>query len=175
MKKKKIGLVIVALITLGIFVYIYLGGLNKVDYNVVNVQDYNLVGEYYRGAENSEGLEDAFFRARDLVLSGEIPGVLTMVHYTNDTTLKEREVKIFVGIKLNKGTSNLPVDYQRLTIPANRAVRANIEAHNIVMPSPKNIESRLDEIAKEMKLRLQDYSIVQYISERKLMIDKPTR
>lgn len=175
MKRRRIALTIVALIAIGVFVYTYLGGLNQVDYSVENVKDYHFMGEYYRGSERSEALENAFFRARDLVLSGEIPGVLTMVHYTNDTTLQEDEVKIFVGIKLNKGTSDVPAYYQRLTIPANRALRAKIEAHNIVMPSPQNIEARLDEMAVEMRLRLQEYSIVHYISERELMIDKPTR
>lgn len=175
MKRRRMGLIMVVLIGVSLFIYFYLGGLNRVEYSIENVKDYHFMGEYYRGSEGSEALEKAFFRARDLVLSGEIPGVLAMVHYTNDTTLKENEVKIFVGIKLNKGTSAVPLNYQRLTIPANRTLRAKIEAHNIVMPSPQNIEARLDEMAVEMKLRLQEYSIVHYVSERELMIDKPTR
>mgnify|MGYP003775245793 CR=1 FL=1 len=154
--------------------YVYLGGLNKVEYSVENVRDYNLVGRHFEGKAKSSEIEAYFFEARNLLANGQLDGILTLVHY-NDTTLAEGQVKLFVGILLNQGIDALPVDYDRLTIPAFRAMRATIEAHNIVMPSPQTIENTLREKAAEHSIRLQDFTIEQYLGERELLIDMPAR
>lgn len=164
-----IGILAIAAITAG---YMYLGGLNKIEYSVENVSDYNLVGLPFKGNGDDPKIEEAFFQAREYVENGTLDGILTLVHY-NDTTLVDKEIKLFIGINLSKGTSNLPEGYQRLTIPAQRAMRATIEAHNVVMPSPETIEDNLIEKAKESGFRLQDFTIEQYMSEQQLIIDMP--
>ncbi len=172
--KKLIG--ITALITLVIVgvLYVYFGGLNKVEYTVENVSDYNLVGRHFQGKPDSEEVEALFFEARSLVTQGRLEGILTLVHY-NDTTLAEEEVKLFIGVLLNEGLDVLPTDYDRLTIPARRAMRATIEAHNVVMPSPQTIEQTMREKAEEYSVMLQDFTIEQYLGERELLIDMPAR
>lgn len=172
-KKGKVisGLVAFVLIVGG---YIYFGGLNKVEYTVESVSDYNLVGVHFQGEGDSEEIEKAFFEAKGYVESGRFSGVLTLVHY-NDTTLAEEELKMFIGIKLESGTSDLPDHYSRLTIPASNSVRAQIEAHNVVMPSPATIESKLRETAQNARLELQSFTIEQYVSENLLVIDMPAR
>ncbi|MCO6359984.1 hypothetical protein [Roseivirga pacifica] len=166
-----IGILAIAAITAG---YMYLGGLNKIDYSVENISDYNLVGEHFQGNGDDAKIEEAFIRARGYVEDGTLNGVLTLVHY-NDTTLVDKEIKLFIGVALNKGTANLPDGYQRLTIPAKRAMRATIEAHNVVMPSPETIEDNLIEKAAEYGFKLQDFTIEQYISEQQLIIDMPAK
>lgn len=158
----------------GIAIYFYLGGLNSVEVTVEEVSDYNLVGIKFTGFSDSDTLRDAFTDAREYVENGRLEGVLTLVHY-KDSTLKEDHVKVFVGIKLDKGTSDIPGNYKRLTIPARRAVRATIEAHNSVMPNSETIEERILEKAEEMRFDLLDFTIEQYISEKKLLIDMPAR
>lgn len=155
-------------------VYFYLGGLNSVEVTVTEVSDYNLVGVRFRGNGESDTLRNAFFDARKYVEEGTLDGVLTLVHY-KDTTLKDEEVNVFVGVKLNQGTSDIPSSYQRLTIPARRAVRATIEAHNSVMPNAETIEERLLKKAEEMRFELQDFTVEQYVSEQKMVIDMPVR
>ena len=154
--------------------YLYLGGLNKVEYSVESVSDYNLVGVHFQGDGDSQEIEEAFFAAKEYLESGKLKGILTLVHY-NDTTLAEEELKMFIGVKLEAGTSDLPAGYERLTIPASNTVRAQIEAHNVVMPSPGTIESRLRETAKEARLELQDFTIEQYVSANLLVIDMPVK
>ncbi len=172
---RKVTLVAIAVAILILIVgYFYLGGLNKVEITIENVSDYNLVGMHFQGKTKSDTLETAFFEAREYVQSGELNGVLTLIHY-NDTTLEEGIVKMFVGVKLNSGTSNFPDHYQRLTIPANRSIRATIEAHNVVMPSPETIEGQIKEKANELNLDLQEFTIEQYVSARELLIDMPIR
>lgn len=170
------GLIIAGLVVFVLIVgtYLYLGGLNQVEYSVENVSDYNLVGVHYQGEGDSKEIEDAFFAAKGYVESGLLKGVLTLVHY-NDTTLAEEELKMFIGVKLESGTSDLPEGYERLTIPASNAVRAQIEAHNVVMPSPGSIESKLRQTAQEARLELQDFTIEQYVSQNLLIIDMPVK
>lgn len=174
MSKK--GKVIAGLVAFVVIVgaYFYLGGLNKVEYSVERVSDYNLVGVHFQGEGDSKEIEEAFFTAKEYVESGKLKGILTLVHY-NDTTLADEELKMFIGIKLESGTSDLPANYERLTIPASNTVRAQIEAHNVVMPSPTTIEARLRETAKEARLELQNFTIEQYVSENLLVIDMPVK
>lgn len=174
MKRK--GLIISGLIAFVLIVgaYLYLGGLNKVDYSIENVSDYNLVGVLYQGEGDSPEIEKAFFEAKDYLEAGKFKGVLTIVHY-NDTTLAEEELKMFIGVKLESGTSDLPANYSRLSIPASNAVRAQIEAHNVVMPSPTTIEAKMRETAEGARLELQNFTIEQYISENLLIIEMPAK
>ena len=164
-----LGVVAIIVITA---IYMYLGGLNKVEYSVERVSDYNLVGILFEGEGDSKDIETAFFEAKDYIDTNQLTGVLTLVHY-NDTTIAEDIVKMFIGVKLETGTSNIPEGYTRLTIPAKSAVRASIEAHNVVMPSPSIIEDNLREKAEEASLRIQDFTIEHYISENLLIIDMP--
>lgn len=170
MNKGKITILGISAIIIITAVYFYLGGLNKVEYTIESVSDYNLIGIPYQGKADSSAIEEAYFRARDLVQEGKIDGTLTIIHY-NDTTLAEDEQKLFVGIKLNKGISDLPSGYARITIPTTRIVRATIEAHNSVMPSPKAIEDNLREKADQANIRLQDFTVEQYVSENQIIID----
>lgn len=172
-KRTIVGMLAVMLLG-AIAVYFYLGGLNKVEVTVENVKDYNIVGIKFKGNGDSDTLRNAFFDAREFVREGRVDGVLTLIHY-KDTTLTDEQVNVFVGIKLNQGTSDLPEGYQRLTIPARRAVRATIEAHNSVMPNSETVEERMLEKADELRFELSDFTIEQYISERVIMIDMPIR
>lgn len=174
MNKKVILGILAIMVVGGGAAYFYLGGLNSVEVTVEEVNDYNIVGIKFRGNGDSDTLRDAFFDAREHVEKGSVKGILTLIHY-KDTTLTDEQVNVFVGIKLNQGTSDIPAGYQRLTIPARRAVRATIEAHNSVMPNSGTIEERLLEKAEEMRFELSDFTIEQYISETVLMIDMPVR
>ena len=174
MNKKLLG--ITAIITVLIIGsgYLYFGGLNKVEYTVENVQDYNLVGRHFQGKGDDVQIEQAYFEAKNLLSDGRLNGTLALVHY-NDSTLAEGEIKLFIGVLLKEGIEALPVDYARLTIPASRSMRATIEKHNVIMPSPQTIESTLREKASAYSIRLQDFTIEQYLGERKLLIDMPAR
>ncbi len=170
MNKGKITILGISAIIIITAVYFYLGGLNKVEYTIENANDYNLVGIPYQGKADSSAIEEAYFRAKDLVEAGEVDGTLTIIHY-NDSTLLEDEQKLFVGIKLNNGISDLPTGYSRITIPTTRIVRATIEAHNSVMPSPKSIENNLKDKAAQANIRLQDFTVEQYVSVNQIIID----
>ena len=143
MNKKVIIVMLVIMLAGAMAVYFYLGGLNTVLVSVENVSDYNMVGKKFTDKVNSEAISEAYLEARDFILNGDLDGVLTVINY-KDTTLEKDHVRVFVGVKLNKGTSDIPADYGRLTIPARKAVRATIESHNIVMPNSETVEERIN-------------------------------
>lgn len=170
MSKRRVTILGISAIVIITAVYFYLGGLNKVEYTIENVSDYNLIGVHYKGKADSSAIEDAFFQAKEFIEDDIIDGTLVVVHY-NDSTLIDDEQKLFIGIKLNQGLASIPHGYSRMTIPTRRAVRATIEAHNVVMPSPKTIENNLREKAEEASIRLQDFTVEQYVSANQLIID----
>jgi len=172
--KKSLLAMLAIMVGGAIAVYFYLGGLNTVEVTVEDVNDYNMVGVRFKGFVDSDTLQEAFVEAREYVKNGRLEGVLTLIHY-KDSTLKKDHVNVFVGVKLDKGTSDIPADYERMTIPARRAVRATIEAHNSVIPDSETVEERLLEKAKELNFELQDFTVEQYVNELVLLIDMPVR
>ncbi|OEK06329.1 hypothetical protein [Roseivirga misakiensis] len=170
MSKKLVTILGVTTIAIITAVYLYLGGLNSVEYSLENISDYNLVGIPFEGKAKDKAIEEAYFEAKAYIENGTISGTLALVHY-NDTTLEKDEQKLFIGIKLNGGTSKVPENYERITIPARMAMRATIEAHNSVMPSPHKIEETLYQKAEELNLKLQDFTVEQYVSANLLIID----
>lgn len=170
MSKGKLTIIGISVIVIITAVYFYLGGLNKVEYTIENVSDYNLIGVPYQGKADSSVVEEAFFLAREYIEDKAVEGTLVVIHY-NDSTLAKDEQKLFIGIKLDQGLASIPHGYSRITIPTTRAVRATIEAHNIVMPSPQTIENNLREKAAQANIRLQDFTVEQYVSENQIIID----
>lgn len=170
MTKGKITILGIAAIIIITGVYFYLGGLNKVEYTIENVSDYNLIGVPYQGKSDSSAVEEAFLLAREYIEDNAVEGTLVVIHY-NDSTLAEDEQKLFIGIKLDQGLASIPHGYSRITIPTTRAVRATIEAHNSVMPTPKAIEDNLREKARQANIRLQDFTVEQYVSANLIIID----
>ena len=156
--------------------YVYLGGLNTIEYTVENVNDYHVVGRMFEGKLDAQEIEDYFFEAKDLAIGGAIDGDLTIVHY-NDTTLGKKETKLFIGVILNQpdDSTGVPSDYERIIFPAKTAVRASIYSENSVRPGAPTIEARMKEKAKAENLPLQNFTIEKYISEEELVIDMPVK
>ncbi|MGW8122321.1 hypothetical protein ACV07N_06630 [Roseivirga echinicomitans] len=156
--------------------YVYLGGLNSVEYTVEDVTDYHVVGRMFLGEGDAKEIEDYFFEAKEFAIGGTIDGELTILHY-NDTTLTNKDIKLFIGVLLNNSadTLDLPAGYSLVKVPAQRTIRATIIANNAVIPGPTTIEARLKEKAEETGLSPQGFTIEKYLSAEKMVIDMPVR
>tara|TARA_R110001592_G_scaffold31788_1_gene111713 strand:- start:577 stop:1107 length:531 start_codon:yes stop_codon:yes gene_type:complete len=174
--KKYILIALAILVIGGGASYVYLGGLNSVEFTVENVNDYHLVGRMFQGQADAKEIEDYFFEAKDFAIGGTIDGELTILHY-NDTTLAKKEIKLFIGVLLNNSadTLDLPVGYTLVKVPAQQTIRATILANNAVIPGPETIEARLKEKAEETGLTTQAFTIEKYISEKEMVIDMPVK
>jgi len=136
---KKYVIIALAVVVMGLGVlYVYLGGLNSIEYTVENVNNYHLVGRMFQGKADAKEIEDYFFEAKDFAIGGTIDGELTILHY-NDTTLAKKEIKLFIGVLLNNAadTLDLPAGYALVKVPAQKTIRATILANNAVIPGPE--------------------------------------
>ncbi|WP_421976934.1 hypothetical protein [Roseivirga seohaensis] len=174
---KKYVIIALAVVVMGLGVlYVYLGGLNSIEYTVENVDNYHLVGRMFQGKADAKEIEDYFFEAKDFAIGGTIDGELTILHY-NDTTLAKKEIKLFIGVLLNNAadTLDLPAGYALVKVPAQKTIRATILANNAVIPGPETIEAKLKEKAEETGLIPQSFTIEKYLSETEMEIDMPVK
>uniref|UniRef100_UPI00404861C1 hypothetical protein n=1 Tax=Roseivirga sp. TaxID=1964215 RepID=UPI00404861C1 len=172
---KKIFLIVISVVLLaGAGLYIYLGGLNSVEISVEEINGYQIAGREFKGNADAKEIEDYFFEAKEFAISGELKGVLTIVHY-NDTTLAKKETRLFIGVTLDEYSGFLPADYTLLNINCDKVVRATIEAHNAVIPGPTSIEARISQKAKEEGLSTELFTVEKYVSANVLEIDSPVK
>lgn len=155
--------------------YYYLGGFTSRDLEVVEVNNYQLVGKHYQGKLDNPALEEIFYEVRHQAESGAPSGTLSIVVLKEPETGKDL-VDQFIGILLDSPAEevNLPDGWESMTIEAKRAVRATIRSHNLVMPKPYVIRNEIEEFAQEQQLLLRtDVTIEKYLGERHLEIEVP--
>lgn len=154
--------------------YYYLGGFTGRTLDVVEVNDYQLVGKRYQGKLDSPVLEDIFYEVRNQAESGAPAGTLSIVVFKEPDTAKD-SVDQFIGILLDQpAESSLPEGWESYTIEADRAVRITIRSHNLVMPKPNLIRDEIEEYAQAQQLSLREgVTIEKYLGERHLEIEVP--
>jgi hypothetical protein len=167
MRKYVIVGVILMTVVLSYF-YFQLGGVSDIEKSVEQVDGYQLVGKSFKGKYNGLGLEAVFFQAK------ELSDQIVIVNYPMEgDSIEDGFVNQLIGAKVANTPSILPDGFSEVLINSTRVVRATIDAHNLVMPKPNEIEEALREFAKEQNLKLEGYTIEQYLSERELIIEIP--
>lgn len=153
--------------------YVYLGGLNTIEVVEVEVQgNYKIVGVDYTGRPASKEMRDTFETLRGHILDGSIQGRLALVYF-NDVETKKGEYQMFMGILLDEIPESYPEAYRMMGIELQRAIQANITVHNVVMPSPNTIESRIEDYARKQGYPLQPISIELYEPDNTLRVQIP--
>ncbi len=156
--------------------YFYLGGFNKVDYAIKEVnREYIIIGRKFEGKYNSPELEKIFTTVKKLIKNGQIRGTMVIVNYNDSYDEYEGIVKYTIGILVNSEEYDVPEDFEIINFDATKIVRATINAHNVVMPSPAKILKGAIRMAVQYNLKLSNYSIEQYLDERQLVIDFPVQ
>ena len=153
-----------------IFSYFYfqLGGISNIEKNTVDVDNYLLIAMPFKGRYNSSELEEIFYSARAIgdqivIINYPLPG---------DST-RDGFISQLIGTRVSEVPTNIPIGFQPKTIEIAKVVQAKIDAHNLVMPKPNEIEEALRTYAEEQKLSLESYTIERYISNRELIIEIP--
>ncbi len=174
--KKYILLVVLLSAVIGLGGYYYFGGFTPRQQQLVEVNDYYLVGRHYKGRLDNNALEEIFYEVRSQHEKGEPSGVLTIVTLKEPLTAKDT-VEQFIGLLTETPyASPLPAGWERFTLETNRAVRNTIRAHNLVMPKPYEIKEEIQEFANKNNLNLKsDVSIEKYMGERHLEVEIPVR
>ena len=165
-----------ALLLVGIvfLIYVYLGGLERPKIELVEVEDYDLVGSIFEGDYKAKVLEEKFFAMRHLLETKQVEGVLTIVNYPHKKA-ENGTVKQFIGILVKDKPDYIPDNLSRLVIPAMQAIRVTINSNYLVMPSPEDIKERAYEYAKKNNLELQDISIEEYFPKEGFWVEFPLK
>jgi len=163
------GIVIVA--ALVFWLYIKLGGLEKVQLQYIQSPTaFLLAGEKYEGGYHSTEVEQIFVRARTLMEEGVLDGPLAVVNYGPDE--KAQKIEQFIGV-LVSSKQELPEGWSFLELAPENVVQATITAHNLVMPGPDEVREMAEETASREGGALLGYTIEIYKSERELVIVFP--
>lgn len=173
--KIKILIGAIVVVTIGAIGYFSLGGAEEVVITHEEVNDYVMIGMDYNGRYRSEELRDIYEEIKNKLDSGIIEGVMVVVNYNMDNdSLESGFIHQFLGIQLNMVDNyKVPEGFTFEVIKASSAIKATIGAHNLVMPSPEEIDEQIAGYAQTNKLKTVDFSIEKYISDRELVVEVP--
>lgn len=167
MKKYVILAALLMTVILSYF-YFQLGGVSDIQKSIVTVDGHMLVAKSFKGKYNSLQLEDIFYKAKS------VGDQLVIVNYPllGDST-EDGFIDQLIGSQVTIEPNIIPTSFNVEEIATSRSVRARIDAHNLVMPKPGEIEAALRSYAKEQNLTLVGYTIERYLSDRELIVDIP--
>jgi hypothetical protein len=171
MKFKNLILIAGLILVISGITYYFLGGMDDVKYSIQPASSYSLVGKEYSGGNNSILLESIFDQTKELLDSRFPEGILVIVNDESQYDDEYNKVWYFIGIIPNAPASQLPEGYSLRKFDSKKVIRANIEAHNLVMPKPEVVRKRAENLAEIEGLKLSRYSIEKYVSEGVIEID----
>lgn len=173
--KIKIIIITAVIASVGIVGYFTLGGAEDVKVTHGEVNDYIILGKEYNGRYRSEELRNIFDDVKNKLDSGIIEGVMVVVNYNiAKDSLDNGFIHQFLGIDLRgKACLIFPKGFKPKEIKVKSAITATIVAHNLVMPSPEEIDEQIKAYALLNNLKTVGYSIENYISDRELEIVVP--
>jgi DNA gyrase inhibitor GyrI len=171
---RKVIFASLTVMTVGLFVYYYLGGFNEVDIELVETEEYIIAGYSYHGPYDQDVLQDLFFQVKEYVEADVLKGIITVLNYDSAVTEAD-SIHQLIGVRLQAEPLNKPQEVVLETIPAGRAVRATIRAHPLVMPNPESILEQVRSFAVKNNLELKALSIEQYVESEEIWVDIPIR
>lgn len=172
MQRKLLWIIFGVLLIIILGVYYFLGGFNEVAIEVIEVENYEVVGHYYEGPYERDTIASLFFDAKELLENKILSGDLSVINFENDP--EQKHSKIFIGILVNQETSDFPKNLERRKVNGGKVIRASIQSHNIVMPTRDKIDEKMTAFAAANNLTLSGVTIERYVSENQLLIEKYT-
>lgn len=178
MSIRKILLIVVPIfLAAAAITYALLGGFREAEVALVEVEGsgYRLVGKPYRGTLKDPALNELLNEVGGLWEQGTLSGVLTVAILKEPVTDKDT-VEQFIGVLLPKGEQfdELPPAYELLEVPAQQAVRASLQAHSSVWPSPNKLREEAEHYAREKGYELQPSILFEkYYGPGRLEVEVP--
>lgn len=155
---KKIVLVSsILFVATGLFVFNSMGGFNEVQLEVLDRNDIDLSGRYFRGIPQDEKLAKAFQEIENL--KNVNPGSALYTIYYSEPAGKLHTMEVFVGLESKWMDKN--IGYDQVSFSGENVIIATIKAHRFVMPSPLKIKNKINGFAMDNNLPLPDVFIDQ--------------
>lgn len=169
MKKKGIiGTGTVAILAIVAYLtFDHLGGNTPVEIHLIKQKPASLAGKTYRGTPQDDELGKTFEDIESL--KGINPGSYLHTIYEIEPAGKLDTMVVFIGIN-----NPLPINgLEFKTFEEDSYLLATVKSNRWVMPSPKKVQQRLKEFARENKLRLSGVFIDKIVSEEEIRVIAP--
>lgn len=159
MKKKIVLVSFILLVVTGLFVFKSMGGFNEVQLEVLDRNNIDLSGRYFKGIPQDEKLGIAFLEI-EKIKNAHPQAALHTIYYTEPAG-KLDTMEVFVGLESKWMDKN--VGYDQVSFSGENVIIATIKAHRFVMPGPLKIKNKINGFAKDNNLPLPDVFIDQII------------
>ena len=170
MKKSNIAVVVGVLVVFGVGIYWWLGGFNSVEMSIRDRNNVKLLGLTYRGTPQDEGMVGTFQKVEQLLKNSPHSSLHT-IYYTEPAG-KLDTLQVFVGIEW-LDTFEDKGDFEVKEISCSRVIVAEMDAHRLVMPTPKSVKAQIESFARENGLALQGVYVDQIIDRTRVNVIAP--
>ena len=172
MKKTSIAVLITLLLITLALVYWKLGGFNPISIRIENRENIRLLGLVYRGTPQDAGMLRTFQEIEAVI--DRYPESRLHTIYSIEPAGKLDTLEVFVGVEYQEEIheqENLDLN----VITCSQVIVAAIEAHRLVMPSPKKVKSEISSFALNRSISTQSVYIDKIIDDRRVEVIAPVR
>ncbi|SMD35952.1 hypothetical protein SAMN04488029_2626 [Reichenbachiella faecimaris] len=159
-----------ALFVILLSIYFSLGGFEEVQTAVSKNNSYSLAGKEIKGRLTSKEEHFLFEEMKGYIANGDLTGTLSIINYKDDT-LGEYESRRFVGVLLEDEVSMIPAGLKVLEIKGQTTFQAALTMHPLVMPNTKKVEAKLQLLAKERGLELDNYTLEKLYDDNSVIVE----
>ncbi|HEX8531253.1 MAG TPA: hypothetical protein VF646_14575, partial [Cytophagales bacterium] len=164
-RRRNAGLFLLGLLVVSFAGYVLLGGLKEPVLSETRIPGYLLAGKEFRGKSTDGELGALFDQAKQLHVTGQLPGTLAAIYYKTKDAAKGR-VHTFAGVIVKDSVAKLPAGFVYRAVPPGRAVRAEVLAHYLVAPAPGRVQEELAAFASQNGLKADTLVVEKYYSTR---------
>ena len=169
--RKLLGLLAVLLLITLLAIFHQLGGFNPVRIELVQVDNYHMVGRHFEGSFRSDSIRVYFNEMKSLVLQGKVEGQPVII-YDQEPDGTRGFSRSFIGIVLTDNDAS-PADLENREISASHAIRVSKDAHISVMPKPEKIAKKIKRFSEQHGALPAGPSIEIYMPNNRLVIEQP--
>ncbi|MEP2026236.1 MAG: hypothetical protein ABJH98_00675 [Reichenbachiella sp.] len=159
-----------ALFVILLTIYFNLGGFEEVQTAVSRNNIYSLAGKEINGRLTSKEEHFLFEEMKGYIASGQLKGTLSIINYKDDT-LGEYESRRFVGVLLEDEVSMIPSGLTVLEVEGLTTFQAALTMHPLVMPNTEKVETKLQLLAEERGLKLQDFTLEKLYEDNSVIVE----
>ena len=173
MRKPFLYIILAMFFTIILIIYNHLGGFEEPEITYEPIWEYVIAGKMFEGKTTDPGMEDLFTEMKQLKKEESYKGPLVMIWY-NEATKKDESVEVLIGIEVLPGEI-VPGHLVTTKIEMNGIIRAKINAHASVMPSPVRVLKKIRTFAENNSYELQEIIIDKYPEESEVFTEIPVK
>ncbi len=166
------GIVAVGLLVM----YYHLGGFKKIQVRKIdNAGPYvmDIWGKEFTGDMQDTIWKNMFVGIRNEIIEGQLKGPIMIIYYKKpDNSTHKGKIEAFIGAEAG---DDIPPsgNLKERMINVNGVIRASLNMHPVLMPSPERVKKLISQFAKNNHLREDSIMIEKYFPDNTLQVEVP--